>query len=217
MGRTIDKSLGAILKKYGADPATDIWDCHGTWVAYHKTLERIATQAGIGFDLPQVIRHEHDECVVLVSGTLGERSEWSFGEARIGLNYKVAGKQAGYPYSMAEKRGKDRVILKLLGLAGHIYSEEEADDFKAPPKQDDMGGEMDARTVVVGVRNSAQAKRDGDDVIVSEMEEASTLQVLHDWGVKNRARIQTLPVKWQNVFWERYDAHEQQLSKKEAA
>jgi hypothetical protein len=31
---------------------------------------------------------------------------------------------------MAEKRGKDRVILKLAGLQG-VYSEEEADDFKS--------------------------------------------------------------------------------------
>jgi len=31
---------------------------------------------------------------------------------------------------MAEKRAKDRVILKLLGVAGDMYSEEEADEFK---------------------------------------------------------------------------------------
>ena len=31
---------------------------------------------------------------------------------------------------MAEKRAKDRVILKLVGLHGYAYSEEEADDFK---------------------------------------------------------------------------------------
>ena len=31
---------------------------------------------------------------------------------------------------MAEKRAKDRVILKLIGLSGDVYSEEEADDFK---------------------------------------------------------------------------------------
>ena len=37
---------------------------------------------------------------------------------------------------MAEKRAKDRVILKLVGLHGDVYSEEEADDFKAAkPKE----------------------------------------------------------------------------------
>ena len=32
---------------------------------------------------------------------------------------------------MAEKRAKDRVILKLIGLHGEVYSEEEAEEFKA--------------------------------------------------------------------------------------
>ena len=34
-----------------------------------------------------------------------------------------------YPYAMAEKRAKDRVILKLLDIHGEVYSQEEADDF----------------------------------------------------------------------------------------
>jgi transcription initiation factor IIF auxiliary subunit len=36
---------------------------------------------------------------------------------------------------MAEKRAKDRVILKLVGLHGDVYSEEEADDFKDTQKK----------------------------------------------------------------------------------
>ncbi len=36
----------------------------------------------------------------------------------------------GYPVAMAEKRAKDRVILKLVGLHGDVYSEDEADEFK---------------------------------------------------------------------------------------
>jgi hypothetical protein len=37
---------------------------------------------------------------------------------------------------MAEKRAKDRVILKLLGIAGDMYSEEEADEFKQATPQE---------------------------------------------------------------------------------
>jgi hypothetical protein len=37
---------------------------------------------------------------------------------------------------MAEKRAKDRVILKLIGLHGLAYSEEEADDFKQEPAKE---------------------------------------------------------------------------------
>ena len=34
---------------------------------------------------------------------------------------------------MAEKRLKDRIILKLVGVSGYVYSEDESDDFKRPP------------------------------------------------------------------------------------
>lgn len=212
MNAEIDKTLADILRKFGANPQTDIWNCHGTWVAYHKTLERIASKANIKFDLPQVIRSEHDECVVLVSATLGEREEWSFGEARIGLNYKVSGKQAGYPYAMAEKRGKDRVILKLIGLSGYVYSEEEADSFKNPPKSDQLDQDMDARTVFGNNKTSAQAKRDGDGEIVNEMQQCSNAGVLHDWLKANEERIRKMPVAWQNHFWPAYDIHYENLT-----
>jgi cytochrome c2 len=69
-----------------------------------------------------------------VTGAIGDKSEWSIGEACINVNYKVSGKQAAYVYAMAEKRAKDRVILKLAGLHG-VYSEDEADDFKQQPEQ----------------------------------------------------------------------------------
>jgi hypothetical protein len=42
---------------------------------------------------------------------------------------------AAYPFAMAEKRAKDRVILKLIALHGLVYSEDDSDEFKAsaPP------------------------------------------------------------------------------------
>jgi hypothetical protein len=76
------------------------------------------------------LRAERDEAVVLVTGRLGDRVEWSIGEALVNVNYRVSGKQAAYVYAMAEKRAKDRVILKLIELHGLVYSEEEADEFK---------------------------------------------------------------------------------------
>jgi hypothetical protein len=102
----------------------------GTAVIYHKTLERIAAKAQIRWDEPKVIRAERDEAVIQVTGRMGDRVEWSIGEALIGVNYRVSGKQAAYVYAMSEKRAKDRVILKLIELSGDVYSEEEADEFK---------------------------------------------------------------------------------------
>ena len=122
--RKLFADFGATLNK------GDVWAVQGTPVIYHKALERLAAAAKITFGTPTVLRSERDEAVLLVTGSLGDRTEWSIGEALVNVNYRVSGKQAAYVYAMAEKRGRDRVILKLAGLHG-LYSEEEADEFKA--------------------------------------------------------------------------------------
>lgn len=137
MPRHLDPRIAEILRNYGEDPTDSkgvIWDCHGTWVVYHKALERVAARAGISFDKPDVLRSERDEAVIMVTGRMADRTDWDIGEALIGVNYRVSGKQAAYVYAMALKRGRDRLILKLVGLHGLLYSEEEADEFKPAPQ-----------------------------------------------------------------------------------
>src|SRR5918998_2027638 len=126
---TTDKKIAEVLARFGEPMAGNVWRVQGTAVIYHKALERIAAQAQIQFEPPSIVRAERDEAVILVTGRMGERTEWSIGEALIGVNYRVTGKQAAYVYAMAEKRAKDRVILKLIELHGLVYSEEEADEF----------------------------------------------------------------------------------------
>lgn len=131
--RTADQQIADILVKYGEPFAGSVWRVQGTAVILHKTLERIAAAAGIKFDPPTIVRAERDECVILVTGRMGRLTEWSLGEAAINQNYKVSGKQAAYPFAMSEKRAKDRVILKLIGLSGDVYSEQEADEWRGGP------------------------------------------------------------------------------------
>jgi hypothetical protein len=123
-----------VLAKYGEEygPET-VWKVQGTPVISHKALERVAAKAGVVYATPTIIRAERDEAVIMVTGSLGDRTEWSIGEALVNVNYRVSGKQAGYVWAMAEKRAKDRVILKLVSLHGLAYSEEEADEFKSQP------------------------------------------------------------------------------------
>src|SRR5215217_5964397 len=128
---TADQQIAGILAKYGEPIAGNIWRVQGQAVIYHKALERIAAQAGITFGPPTILRAERDEAVLLVTGSMGERTEWSIGEALVNVNYRISGHQAAYVYAMAEKRAKDRVILKLIGLHGLLYSEEEADELKS--------------------------------------------------------------------------------------
>lgn len=127
MAKPIDPKIAEVLRAYGfgRDAA---WDCHGTWVVYHRVLEQIAAKAGIRFDMPVTLEANGaaKTAAICVAGTLGEKSEWSIGES------SPANNKNAYPYAMAEKRAKDRVVLKLIGLHGLAYSEDEADDFKAP-------------------------------------------------------------------------------------
>src|ERR687884_1286704 len=125
---TADQQIADILAQYGEPFAGNVWRVQGQAVIYHKALERIAAQARISFDPPVVLRAERDEAVILVAGRMGERTEWSIGEALVGVNYRVTGRQAAYVYAMAEQRAKDRVILKLVGPHGLLSSEEEVDE-----------------------------------------------------------------------------------------
>lgn len=169
MSAQADKAIADILTTYGEAFAASVWRVQGTAVIYHKALERIAAKARIVFDAPVVIRSERDEAVMLVTGRMPgperELVEWSVGEAAIGQNYRVSGKQAAYPWSMAEKRGKDRVILKLIGLSGVLYSEDEADDFR--PTQETQ--EQTKREVA-----QPQAQRLGSDAPKADRPAAGT-------------------------------------------
>lgn len=94
------------------------------WIALHKFLEKVAQRIGIVFDEPKVMNCTDGEVALWVSGGYDNQKAWSIGEA------SPKNCKNDYRWAMAEKRAKDRVILKLLGIAGDMYSEEEADEFK---------------------------------------------------------------------------------------
>ncbi len=190
--RTADKQIADILVRYGEPFGGNVWRVQGTAVIYHRTLERIAAQAGIRFDPPTLVRAERDEAVILVTGRMAgakagtERVEWSIGEALVNVNYRVSGRQAGYVYAMAEKRAKDRVILKLLELHGLVYSEEEADEFRAGSPAaiqavDDAVAESDPFDAVTEAEADLKRQiddRDSIDAVTDLMLDAETQQVL---------------------------------------
>jgi len=126
MKNSIPQNVKTVLNDIGETQNSATWDCHGTVVILHKALEKVAAHKGITFDAPVVIESsvEKKMVVMLVTGRFGDKVEWSFGEA---APYNL---KNNYPFAMAEKRAKDRVILKLVGLHGDAYSEIEADEFK---------------------------------------------------------------------------------------
>ncbi|HZH52495.1 MAG TPA: trna delta -isopentenylpyrophosphate transferase [Microvirga sp.] len=202
---TTDKKIAEVLAKFGEPMAGNVWRVQGTAVIYHKALERIAAQAKIQFDTPTIVRAERDEAVILVTGRMGERVEWSIGEALIGVNYRVSGKQAAYVYAMAEKRAKDRVILKLIELHGLVYSEEEADEFRnsrpvagEPQVEAEKADKTDRTKVeVAGAEGSVEAelkqkitKAKSINAVTDLMLHADTQKILNELpeGVRDEIR-----------------------------
>lgn len=126
----LDPRIEEVRVRYGLAP-TDFWELpqkKGTWVAKHAALEVVAVKANIGWTAPQIIEADGGNGVaaLVVFGSIGERSEWSTGEASPKNNKNA------YPWAMAEKRAKDRVILKLAGLHGLVYSDAEGDFDRSP-------------------------------------------------------------------------------------
>ncbi|MFL4992114.1 MAG: trna delta -isopentenylpyrophosphate transferase [Microvirga sp.] len=178
---TTDKKISEVLGKFGEPMAGNVWRVQGTAVIYHKTLERIAAQAKVVFDEPKIIRAERDEAVIQVTGRMGERVEWSIGEALIGVNYRVSGKQAAYVYAMAEKRAKDRVILKLIELHGYVYSEEEADEFKqGRPGYADPHVELEKTEPQKGKVEAAAADGNIEDDLKAKIKKSKTINAVTD-------------------------------------
>ena len=128
----LPEKLVKLLEEVDITQHKAVWDCHGTPVLLHKALEKIAAHHNIVFDAPQIISCDVSakEAVICVTGHMKDVTEWSIGEAAPYNN------KNSYPFAMAEKRAKDRVILKLVGLHGDVYSEEEADDFKNAKPQE---------------------------------------------------------------------------------
>lgn len=148
-----------LLKELGLATQGNVWNPvrnnKSLYVIKHKVLEQIAAHKGITFDLPEILEADGQAklATILVRGRLGDKAEWSIGEASP-HNYKTTDKQPAYPWAMAEKRAKDRVILKLVGLHGDVYSEDEADEFS--------DAESDSQPTNVGQllesRNAKQAE-----------------------------------------------------------
>ena len=132
----IPEEVEMILETYGMTVADSCWwsQTAQKWIIRHNACEQIASLADIKWpEPPQILAIDlgsgGKSGKVAILGwaemTKGKkkRREWSTGEASPGNNHNA------YPLAMAEKRLKDRLILKLVfaGVHGDLYSEVEAD------------------------------------------------------------------------------------------
>lgn len=123
----LEPRIEAVRAKYDL-AQDDFWKIkqNGQWVCKHAALEVVAVKAKVEWLPPQIIEANAPSLVtsMIVTGRMGDRVEWATGETN-STNYRVSGNQPAYPWAMAEKRAKDRVILKLVGIHGLVYSEDE--------------------------------------------------------------------------------------------
>jgi len=222
MGRPSQQIMN-FMEKYSVD-SDEIWEVHGsTWVVKHKALERVAAEIGITWDRPAMIETNSEAGIVsiCVFGKLGDRSEWSIGEAAPKNNRNA------YPYAMAEKRAKDRVILKLLNTHGELYSEAEADEFTPRTNRhvtrpseivpateyDDNGNPVD--NIPLPDPEAVKKLRVSDQrpifaAMQKEIHATGSIAELNKWAADNKDRLGSLKSDWQEylrgVFAEHRDA-----------
>ena len=129
-----------LIKTYNLSK-DDFWTHRqsGNLIITHKACEKIARQEKIVFDMPKILSSENNNVAILCSATWGDTTEWSIGEASPKTSFNI------YYFAMAEKRVKDRLILKLIGVYGDVYSEDESDEFRrnnqsTPNVQQDTSG-----------------------------------------------------------------------------
>ena len=123
-----------LAKKYNLDPKDDFWKHKqsGKWIITHDACEKIASMEDIILAKWETLNSERDFCRFLITMARGEKLISSIGEE------SKDNCQSKYYGSMAEKRGVDRCILKLINAYKYgIYSDSEADAFKKPVIKND--------------------------------------------------------------------------------
>jgi hypothetical protein len=219
------KAVTEFMAKYNI-ASDEIWEVHGsTWVVKHKALERVAVEVGVVWLRPsvQLCDPAAKTAVICAFGKLGDREEWSFGEA------SPANNKNSYPVAMAEKRARDRVILKLLVTHGALYSESEADEFEQPrqnphvtraadilpqPEYDQHGEvidnipEPDADAIV---KTRVVDQRPIFAELQKELQSTGSPAELAAWGEANKNRLGKLSSNWRDMLRGVYKEHQDAL------
>lgn len=97
-------------------PRDTVWDCHGTWVMYHRFVELIAAHNEVEIVDLTICDVRDKSAVVKCEAKYKDRRIVTFGEAAPGNNKNA------YPVAMAEKRAVDRAVLKAVLIHGTFYS-----------------------------------------------------------------------------------------------
>ena len=117
-----------LAKKYNLGK-NDFWELKrgqkSMWIITHDAVEKIAIIENIELTKFEVLNTEVDFARFLITMQKGDKAIVSVGEA------STKNCTSNYYGCMAEKRGIDRCVLKLINAYEYgIYSDVEADAFK---------------------------------------------------------------------------------------
>lgn len=206
----LDPRIEAIRKEYELD-ASDFWQIpqNKQWVCKHSALEIVAAKARIKFDPPTILEaYSQNGTVAIVTGAhMGERYEWATGEASPKNNKNA------YPWAMAEKRAKDRVILKLVGIHGLVYSEDELS-----PQETHNASQAPAAEANDDIPKPKAQARPIYAEMQAEIDACTTLdELVMLWGSKAfQTELKRQPTDWQLELTERKNQLKEELQKRAA-
>lgn len=223
------KEISEFMARYGVS-FDEVWKIPqgNAYAVKHKALERVAAEQKIEYSAPQIAQIDlaGKVAAIIVFASMGERSEWATGEASPQNNKNQ------YPLAMAEKRAKDRCILKLLQAHGALYSEDEAEDFKRPnphvTRPEDIVPEVEYDQNGAPIDNipngdpsierlSKKDARADFEAAQKEMRATDTIKQLETWGERNANRVESYPTDWQAILRGLYIEHRDELRAKVAA
>lgn len=173
----IDPIVKDILQELKFNPNECLWEKHGATCMKHRYIEIAGQEKGVVIESLDEIEKNSAEGVVAIKCTasLGKSKVITYGEATPKNN------KNGYPYAMAEKRAIDRAILKLIGIHGFVYSDDEVDDkfenveVKKTETKEQPKKKIDNLYITTALDKIKNNKEKKDSVVLrSEMENLKT-------------------------------------------
>mgnify|MGYP003145287743 FL=1 len=181
-----NNTLKELAKKYNLNK-NDFWQHKqsGKYIILHDAVEKIASMEQIEIVDFKVLNSEQGFARFLITMSKGNKKVTTIGEA------DSKNCVSGYKGMMAEKRGIDRCVLKLINAYEYgIYSDVESDDFKKPKsnfderqatgsQQDYVYKLLDHTAFTVG--KGAKFKEDVKDSIIDIFDSAAdTSELIND-------------------------------------
>ena len=181
-----NNTLKELAKKYNLNK-NDFWQHKqsGKYIILHDAVEKIASMEQIEIVDFKVLNSEQGFARFLITMSKGNKKVTTIGEA------DSKNCVSGYKGMMAEKRGIDRCVLKLINAYEYgIYSDVESDDFKKPKSNFDerqaTGSQQDyvyklLNHTAFTVGKGAKFKEDVKDSIIDIFDSAAdTSELIND-------------------------------------